>query len=271
MAEDAEKSKTGQGKGAPFHGSPGVDSVEIVGIPVQRVEYDALLALMGEWIEQDDAGAPVRQICTVNPEFVVDAQRDANFRRVLLASDLNVADGVGIELAARLLGKPLPGRVTGSDGIYRIAEFAAQRGWGVYFLGAAPGVAERAASILKRQNSALRVAGAYSGSPNAWEWLEIRRRLLQARPDVLLVAFGHPRQDFWIHVHRDELPARVAIGVGGSFDFVAGVATRAPVWMRRWGIEWLHRLVTQPWRWRRMLKLPVFVWLVLRQVVSRNS
>lgn len=248
----------------------GLDSVEILGIPVQRVDYGALLALMGEWIARDYEDAPVRQICTVNPEFVVDAQGDANFRRVLLESDLNVADGVGIEWAARLLGKPIPERVTGSDGIYHICQRAAREGWRVYFLGAGPGVAERAASILRSINPSLVVAGAYGGSPNGWEWLEIRQRLLEAKPDILLVAFGHPRQDFWIHVHRNELPAKVAIGVGGSFDFVAGVATRAPVWMRRCGVEWLHRLVTQPWRWRRMMKLPIFVGLVMRKALRRE-
>lgn len=176
-----------------------------------------------------------------------------------------MADGVGIVWSARLLGKPVPARVTGSDGIHHICARAAQAGWRVYFLGAAPGVAAQAAAILQSEYPGLVVAGTHSGSPSAEDWLEIEAILRVARADLLFVAFGHPKQDFWIHTHRGDLPVQVAIGVGGAFDFIAGVSTRAPLWMRRLGIEWLHRLLTQPWRWRRMLKLPVFVGMVLRQ------
>ncbi len=110
------------------------------------------------------------------------------------------------------------------------------------------------------------VAGCYAGSPADDEWPAIFSRLAAAVPDILFVAYGHPRQDFWIDRHRAELSAAVAIGVGGAFDFVAGVAQRAPLWMQRLNLEWLHRLITQPWRWRRMLKLPVFAGLVLWQI-----
>lgn len=240
------------------------DVVLVAGIPVHRVSYAALLEQIERWIATDPPGHPVRQICTVNPEFVVDAQTDNAFRQVLLEADLCVADGVGIEWAARRLGSPVPERVTGSDGIYRICARAAEQGWRLFFLGAAPGVAEQAAANLAERYPGLIVAGCYSGSPYAQEWPEVEARLHEATPDLIFVAFGHPKQDFWIRTHRLALPAKVAIGVGGAFDYVAGITPRAPVWMRRLGIEWLHRLVTQPWRWRRMLKLPRFVWLVLR-------
>jgi len=154
-------------------------------------------------------------------------------------------------------------RVTGSDGIYRICEGAAQAGWRVYFLGAAPGVAARVAAILQQKYPGLMVAGSESGNPTAAEWPAIQQRLAAAQPDLLFVAFGHPRQDFWIDQHRHELPAKVAIGVGGAFDFVAGVTVRAPRWVQQLGLEWLHRLLREPWRWRRMLKLPQFVLLVI--------
>lgn len=241
------------------------ESVRIAGVPVHRISYADLLAQIGAWIAHDPANHPARQICTVNPEFIVDAQSDAAFRHVLLEADLCVADGVGVEWAARRLGAPVPERVTGSDGIYRICEAAAQTGWRLFFLGAAPGIAEAAATTLAQRYPGLIVAGCYSGSPYAADWQTVSAHLHRAAPDLLFVAFGHPKQDFWIHTHRADLPAKVAIGVGGAFDFVAGVAPRAPVWMRRMGIEWLHRLITQPWRWRRMLKLPRFVWIVRRQ------
>ena len=246
-------------------------SVDILGIPIHRVDFTATLAQIASWITNTQAFSSVcHQICTVNPEFLVDAHRNPEFAAVLHRADLRVADGVGILWAARLLGSRLPERVTGSDGIYRICEQAASAGWRIYFLGAGPGIAERAASALQRQYRHLQVAGTYSGSPNDRDWPEISHRLRQARPDLIFVAFGHPRQDYWISRHRHELPAAVSIGVGGAFDFVAGIAVRAPEWVQRMGLEWLHRLLHQPWRWRRMAKLPIFVLLVLKQRISRG-
>lgn len=253
-------------------------SLSILGVAIARVDFALTLDLLDAWVVRRRAavahrsapGAACRQICTVNPEFIVDAQRDRAFAKVLAQADLCVPDGVGVLWAARLAGHPLRERVTGSDGIVRICQRAAQRGWSVYFLGAAPGVAERTAAALSNAFPALKVAGAFAGTPAADGWPAIYHRLTEAAPDILFVAYGHPRQDLWIDAHRAELPAAVAIGVGGAFDFVAGVARRAPRWMQRLGLEWLHRLITQPWRWRRMMKLPVFVgWVLLDALQQR--
>jgi N-acetylglucosaminyldiphosphoundecaprenol N-acetyl-beta-D-mannosaminyltransferase len=245
-------------------------TVDIAGVRVHRVDFADTLQQLAAWIADADRQAPAgraiaRQVCTVNPEFVVHAHRDPAFAGVLARADLCVPDGVGILLAARLQGVRLAERVTGSDGVYRIAERAAAQGWRVYFLGAAPGVAELAAQRLQARYPGLLVAGAYAGSPHDADWPAIRARLAAAQPDILLVAYGHPAQELWIDRHRAELPAAVAMGVGGAFDFVAGVAVRAPRWLQRLGLEWLHRLIRQPWRWRRMRKLPLFALLVLRQ------
>lgn len=243
--------------------------MEILGVAVDPADFAGLLAVIDGWVEERrrcGKGRPgCRQVCTVNPEFIVDARRNPAFAGVLRRADLRVADGVGVLWAARLLGQALPERVTGSDGIYRIAERAAQQGWRVFLLGAGPGVAAATADILRARYPGLVVAGAYGGSPADAEWPAIRGWLESTQPDLLFVAYGHPKQDFWIDRHRGELPVAVALGVGGAFDFVAGVAVRAPVWMRRLGLEWLHRLVREPWRWRRMLKLPVFAALVVRE------
>jgi N-acetylglucosaminyldiphosphoundecaprenol N-acetyl-beta-D-mannosaminyltransferase len=246
-------------------------TVNILGVRVDRIDFADLLDHIGWWVvqhrEHGDA-QPCRQVCTVNPEFIVDAHSDTAFAGVLRRADLRVPDGVGVLWAANLLGATLHERVTGSDGIYRIAERAAQRGWRVFFLGAAPGVALRVAEILRELYPGLMVVGAYDGSPSDAGWPPIAAWLRSTQPDILFVAYGHPKQDFWIDRHRAELPAAVALGVGGAFDFVAGVAVRAPLWMRRLGLEWLHRLILQPWRWRRMSKLPRFAVLVLRQKVT---
>jgi N-acetylglucosaminyldiphosphoundecaprenol N-acetyl-beta-D-mannosaminyltransferase len=252
-----------------------IQRLHILDIAIDRVDFALTLDLIDAWVMQRRAAggaAPAcRQICTVNPEFIVDARRDPNFAAVLAHADLCVPDGAGVLWAARRVGQPLRERVTGSDGIYRICERAATRGWRVFLLGAAPGVAERAATMLVDRYPGLTAAGCYAGSPADDAWSDIRARLDAAAPDIIFVAYGHPRQDFWIAHHRAELSAAVAIGVGGAFDFVAGVAPRAPRWMQQRNLEWLHRLITQPWRWRRMLKLPVFVGLALLHLKEDRS
>ncbi len=245
-------------------------SVDILGVQVHCVDTEGMLAQIAAWVDAArDSQARCRQVCTINPEFVVDARRNSEFAAVLARADLRVPDGIGVLWAARLQGVRLTERVTGSDGIYAICKRAAREGWRVYFLGAAPGVGQRTAEILSGLYPGLRVAGSFPGSPSDADWSEIAARLAAAKPDILFVAYGHPRQDLWIDRHRDELSAAVALGVGGAFDFVAGVTPRAPRWMRRLGLEWLHRLIRQPWRWRRMAKLPVFGATVLVQTLRR--
>jgi N-acetylglucosaminyldiphosphoundecaprenol N-acetyl-beta-D-mannosaminyltransferase len=245
-----------------------IPTVNILGVEVHRVDVAATLEQIARWIAAP--AATCRQICTVNPEFIIDANRDQKFADALRRADLRVPDGVGVLWAARLLGAPLRQRVTGSDGIYQICERAAREGWRVFLLGAGPGVAERAAQLLMARYSGLQVVGTYAGSTTDAEWPAIQGRLAAARPDILFVAYGHPRQDLWIDAHRHELPVKVALGIGGALDFVAGVAQRAPLWVRRLGLEWLHRLIRQPWRWRRMAKLPVFALRVARQVATKR-
>ena len=243
--------------------------VSLVGVEIDCVDTAAMLAQIDAWLGQP--AAQCRQICTVNPEFVVDAQTNPEFAAALARADLRVPDGVGIILAARLRGTVLHERVTGSDGIYHICEHAAARGYSVFFLGAGPGVAEEVAVRMRTRLPLLRVAGYAMGDPTSEDWPAIDAALTAAAPDILFVAFGHPKQDLWIDRHRAELPVRLAVGVGGAFDFVAGVTRRAPRWLQRLGLEWLHRLVREPWRWRRMLKLPVFVALVVQDRVRHRS
>jgi len=209
------------------------------------------------WIEAAVAERTPRQVCTANPEFVMLAQRDAAFRAVLQRADLVLPDGVGLLWAARRLGAGLPVRVAGSDLIDRLAERGAARGWRIFYLGAAEGVAARAAQVLQARWPGLVVAGTYAGSPRPADEDALVARVRAAAPDILLVAYGAPRQDLWIARNRERLGVPVSVGVGGSFDFVAGVARRAPVWLQRLGLEWLHRLWRQPWRARRIFNAVV--------------
>jgi N-acetylglucosaminyldiphosphoundecaprenol N-acetyl-beta-D-mannosaminyltransferase len=235
------------------------DQVVILGVPVDNVTEEEALARVEAFIEN---GRP-HQVVTVNPEFVVEAQSDANFLQVLKEADLSLPDGAGLLWAARCLGTPLSERLAGVDTVRRIASLAAERGYRLFLLGAAEGVAEATAMRLEEENPGLRVAGTYGGSPDPKEEEEIVEMIRAARPHLLLVAYGAPQQDLWIKRNLGRLEVPVAMGVGGAFDFISGKAKRAPGWMQRWGLEWLHRLLHEPWRWRRMLALPKFVWLVL--------
>jgi N-acetylglucosaminyldiphosphoundecaprenol N-acetyl-beta-D-mannosaminyltransferase len=234
-------------------------TVRILGIRVDPLTYTDLLDRIAAFIA---AGTP-HQIVTLNPEFVMEARRNAEFRAVLEQADLCIADGVGLLWAARRQGKILPERVTGSDVLPLIAERAAREGWRLYLLGAAPSVAERTAEILKARYPGVRIVGTYAGSATDAEALEIITRIRVAQPDVLFVAYGAPKQDLWIAHYRDALGVPVMMGVGGAFDHIAGVRRRAPRWVQRFNLEWLYRLITQPWRWRRQLDLLRFVWAVL--------
>lgn len=234
-------------------------ALRILGIPIHDVTLSEALDWIGVWM----AERGVHQIATVNPEFVMTARRNPDFRAVLERADLCLPDGVGITGAARYLGRPLRERVAGVDLVEHLATRAASEGWSLFLLGAAPGVADRTAAILKARNPGLIIAGTYAGSPHPEEEDDIIRRVKEAGTDILLVAYGAPAQDLWLSRNLGRTGARVGIGVGGAFDYIAGIVPRAPRWMRRVGLEWLHRLVHQPWRWRRQRVLPLYAFLVL--------
>ena len=237
------------------------DSITILGVRVDDVTYEETLARIEAFIQEDRP----HQVVTVNPEFIVAAQSDAEFREILNGADLALPDGIGIVWASRLLNRrrPLRERVAGSDLVPRVAALAAGRGCRLFLLGAAPGVAKAAAERLRAQYPGLTIAGTHAGSPSPDEEDGIVALVREARPHVLFVAYGAPAQDRWIARNLARLGVPVCMGVGGAFDFIAEVAVRAPVWMQRLGLEWLHRLWREPWRWRRMLALPRFVWMVM--------
>ena len=242
-------------------------SMSVLGVRIDAVSRSEAVALLAGYVR---SGMP-HQVVTVNPEFLVQAQSDAAFRSCLNGADLALADGVGLLAAARLLGRPLPGRVTGVDVTLALMAVCAQEGFRVFLLGAANGVAEEAGAVLTRQWPGLQIVGCYAGSPQPEADAPQVERIRGTSPHVLLVAYGAPAQDLWIARNLQALAVPVAIGVGGTFDYLSGRVPRVPALVRSLGLEWLYRLVRQPWRWRRQLRLPVFVWLVLRQRVSGRA
>jgi N-acetylglucosaminyldiphosphoundecaprenol N-acetyl-beta-D-mannosaminyltransferase len=236
-----------------------IRTISILGVRVHDVTYDEVLA----HVQRCVASGGAHQIATVNVEFIMEARHNLPFRRVLDKASLCVPDGTGVLWAARRQGTPLRERVAGVDLMERIAERGGERGWRIFFLGAAPGVAERASAKLADRYPGLQIAGCYAGSPRPEEEDAIVSQVRAARPDVLFVAYGAPRQDLWIARNQARSGVPVAVGVGGSFDFIIGESQRAPRWVQTAGLEWLHRLAREPWRLRRQMAIPHFMALVV--------
>ena len=230
----------------------------VLGVRIDCLDMPAALEQIERFV---DEGGP-HLVATVNPEFVMRAQRDSAFARVLASAELCLPDGTGVVWAARREGCELAGPVAGVDMVGPLAAMCARRGFRLFLLGAAPGVADDLAERLMKANPGLQVRS-HSGSPDPADDEESLRLIHEHGAQVLLVAYGAPAQELWIDRLRNRLGVSVAIGVGGAFDFLTGRVPRAPRWMRDAGLEWLHRLVRQPWRVRRMAVLPVYAVKVL--------
>ncbi|SRR5579885_3022853 len=253
---------------------PSPASARILGVRVDALTQAEALECMAQLIaRRRESGntLPCQQVVTVNTEFVIAAQQNAEFRKAINSAALVVADGIGIVWASRLVDAPVPERITGVDTLVALAKRCAQEGYRLYLLGAAPGVAEQAAARLQALAPGLRVAGTYAGSPAREEEDAIIERIRATNADVLCVAYGAPAQELWIYRNLHRLPAALAMGVGGAYDFLSGRQKRAPRFMQRMGLEWLYRLYREPWRWRRMLAIPRFMLLVLLKGRKRDE
>jgi N-acetylglucosaminyldiphosphoundecaprenol N-acetyl-beta-D-mannosaminyltransferase len=170
------------------------------------------------------------------------------------------------------MGTPLRERVAGQDLVDRISALAAKRGEKVFLLGAREGIAERAAAELQRRYAGLEIGGCYAGSPAREEEEDIAARINTSGARILFVAYGPPRQELWLARVAPRLKhVAVALGVGGTFDTLAGIVPRAPQWMRDAGFEWTYRLLREPRRWRRQLRIPYFMWLVITSSGQKNK
>jgi len=193
-----------------------------------------------------------RHVMTVNNEMLVESVWNPTFKAVLQSTALNVPDSTGLLLGAKLTRQQLSQRVPGIDLVIALCA-SLDETTKVFLLGSAEGIAGIASQELRKMNPKLTVVGTFSGSPKPEEAVSIIQAIHQSGANLLLVAFGAPQQDLWIREHFSALPTvHVAIGVGGTFDMLAGFVKRAPVWMRSVGLEWLWRFVHQPSRWKRM-------------------
>lgn len=239
-------------------------------------------------------------IATPNPEILVFAQNHPSFKKVLNEAKIALPDGVGIIFAGQILRRPFKERITGVDFLEMVCREIAEKPITVGFLGAGPGIAEAAADCLKKKYSGLKVVfasdewreGPVPGFPHASVSSHIRFTTTSVRAvgslstratppnlianhkseiDILFVAFGFPKQEEWIAENLPKIPVRVAIGVGGAFDYISGNVTRAPRWIQKAGFEWFYRLIRQPWRLKRQLALLKFIYLVLKEKLKQNS
>lgn len=226
---------------------PELERTWVWGVPFSRVDFqqaiDAIEALI-------IAGSP-RFVITANLHYAMLSGGDARLRANNDRAAMVLADGMPIVWASRWRDRPLPARVTGADLVPALCERAAAKAYGVFLLGAAPGVADEAAIILQQQFPGLRIVGVRSPPFRALTLLEHKRlieEIRSARPDLLFVAFGQPKGEVWVADNCTQLGVPVCMQIGATLDFISGRVLRAPRWMQRVGLEWLFRFLTEPWR-----------------------
>lgn len=251
-------------------GDPPLKEVSFLGVTLSQLSFEELCAVVSRRIRDREPGF----IVTPNIDHICRNHRDATFREACTKAFLKVADGMPLIWTARLLGKPLPQKLSGSDLVPRLSEYAASQGYSVFYFGAAEGVAAEAARRLKAQYPGLKVAGIHS-PPMEFERdsdanREAVRCVRDAAPDICFVALGSPRQEVWIADHCQAMGVPVVLGIGASLDFASGRIRRAPVWMQRSGLEWCWRLCREPRRlWRRYLIEDLLFFVLLAREVRK--
>lgn len=248
-------------------------------VRIDNVSFDALTmeSAVARIIAMARASDRPRYVCTGNLDHLVRLDRDEAFREVYACADLVLADGMAVVWLSRLLGDAvLPERVAGSDLFWELARASSGQGLRLFFLGGAPEAAERAACVVEERFPGVCIAGTYCPPVDRFdteeEQVHIWELVTEARPDILLVGLGAPKQETWIAANLERLGVPVAIGVGGTFEMAAGIRQRAPLWIQKAGLEWFFRFTQEPLRlFRRYFidDLPYFVRAVVGSHVLR--
>ena len=234
-------------------------TVDILGIPVDSITMKEAVEKIGAFI--DEAG--LHSVYTPNAEIMMAAQRDPVLKNILVNADLLTADGAGVVLASKLLGRRVPEKVSGVDLVMEVFKAYAKKGIRCFLFGAMPGVAEEAAENIRKDYSGVVIAGCRNGYFTDFDDEDIVNNINASEADILIVALGAPKQEKWIDSHRDRLKVKVCMGVGGTLNILSGMVQLSPDFFRRNGLEWLHRLYKEPRRFIRMLDLPKFMLRVL--------
>lgn len=255
--------------------------VSLFGMKIDPLRLDEAARRVLEWALEDSPNG-CRYVVTPNVDHAVKFQEHEGLRRAYDRAAMVVADGAPLILASRLLGRGLPERVAGSDLAPKLFDLAEQSSspLRVFLLGAGPGVAERAAENMHKKWPSVRVVGVHCPplgfEKDEAENAKIHDAIRVARPDVVVVGLGAPKQELWVSEHRDRIEAKVALCVGATIDFLAGEKQRSPEWMQRAGLEWLHRLLTEPKRLARRYAygawvFPRLVWSEYRGTPARRG
>jgi len=240
----------------------------IVGVKIDKYSFEEVVNIV---IEYAVSGGSPEYVVTPNAQHILTLQKDADFQEIYNKAFLTVPDGVPLLWAAKFLQTPLKGRVNGTDLFEKVCERAASKGLKIFLLGGRPGAVEQAAEVLQGRYLGLKIAGMYCppyGFESDRDELEIiNSRIKDAAPDILFVGLGAPKQEKWIYANYQQLKVPISLGIGVSFELVAGMVKRAPIWMQNSGLEWLFRLIVEPKRlWQRyVVGNPLFIWLVIQQ------
>jgi N-acetylglucosaminyldiphosphoundecaprenol N-acetyl-beta-D-mannosaminyltransferase len=221
-------------------------------------------------IEQFIISGKPHMVVTADASAVVMAQRDSELERIISQADLVTPDSAGVLWAAKRLGLPFPERVSGVDIVSSLCDISARKGYRIFLMGSAPGVTACAAEMLKVRYPGLQIAGTHHGYFTPEESPALVSKIQAAKPDILFVALGIPRQEKWICDNMQDLQVPVSIGVGGTFDVLSGSVKRAPKWMQRHSLEWAYRLWCNPRKISKVMTLPVFVCMVLGLYPKRS-
>ena len=227
--------------------------IDVMGVLFDNLSKGEFVAKAEQIIASGDKG----YVVTPNAEIVYEAVQDSSFRQLLNGACMVLPDGAGVVLGAKILGTPIREKVAGIEFGDEVCAMLARTGGSAYLLGGKPGVAEAAAEKLKEKHPGLTVCGTADGYFK--DEAPVVARVNEAKPDVLFVCLGAPKQEKFIKEHFEELDVTLMLGLGGSLDGYAGVAQRAPRWMIDMSLEWLYRLLKEPRRLGRMMRLPKFV------------
>lgn len=221
-------------------------------------------------LEEVDSAVENRKptfIVAINPEKIIKANNDLELKKLINEADIKIPDGIGVIMASKLSGGNIRKRVTGIDLMNAICRRASEKGYKVFLFGAAPSIAEKAGVILTEKYKGIKIVGTADGYYK--DESEIISKLEKASPDILFIALGSPKQEYFIRKYKHVLNIPVMMGVGGSFDVTCGNIKRAPLWMRNCGLEWLYRLMKEPRRIKRQMALPMFLIDVLQERVKK--